>query len=61
MDDLTDTHTETRQAWIKSLPHPTAWEIKVARVKAAMGTKYLCHPANRVKRIAHGPATSGDR
>lgn len=51
---MNDTNTEARQQWLRSLPHETEHEIKVAQAIARMGTRYLCHPANRVKRIT-GP------
>lgn len=51
---MIDTQTEARQRWIANLPRETAHEIKVAQAIERMGTTYLCHPDNRVKRLA-GP------
>lgn len=46
-----DTHTQDRQAWLRSIPRETAFERKVSEAKARMGERYLFHPANRVQRL----------
>lgn len=47
-----DHNTEARQEFIRNIPRETELQRRIDKRKAEMGTKYLCHPANRVKRLA---------
>lgn len=49
---MTDAAADDRRAFIRSIPRETAFQARVEQRKAEMGEKYLCHPANRVKRLA---------
>ncbi|WP_162559371.1 hypothetical protein [Microvirga sp. 17 mud 1-3] len=46
-----DHNTTARQEFIRNIPRETELQQRIEQRKAEMGEKYICHPANHVKRL----------